>query len=74
MTGFYASVMDGVRTGLLLGPYDTHDEAMAVVDTAAELAETVDPRAHFYSFGTAKVTADRLPKGRLNHLIGRTAA
>lgn len=73
MIGFYASVRDGVRTGFLLGPYDDHEEALGAVDKARTLAARVDDRAHFYAFGTARVEADRLPTGRLNHLSEEAA-
>lgn len=29
MIGYYVTVKDGPRTGFLLGPYDTHAEALA---------------------------------------------
>jgi len=53
---FYASVIDGDRKALLLGPYNTHEEAQANVERAKALAEEVDPWAYFYAFGTAGST------------------
>jgi hypothetical protein len=50
---FYVTVRDAGRTGFLLGPYDTHPEALQNVDQARALAEAADPWAHFYAFGTA---------------------
>lgn len=65
----YVSVINGKRSGLLLGPYPSRRDAEAHVDTARELAERIDPFAAFYGFGTARVTlrpgATAQP-GRLN--------
>ena len=59
---FYVTVRDGGRTGYLLGPYPTHDEARTNVDRGRTLAEARDAWAHFYSFGTARVSATTLPR------------
>lgn len=73
-TGFYVTVIDGTRSGRMLGPYDTLAEAEANVTRARVKAEEVDAFAHFYAFGTAKVTSERpLPPGLFNNLIGLTA-
>lgn len=58
MASFYVTVKDGPRTGWLLGPYATHNEARANVDRAKELAEKADRWAHFYAFGTARVQGE----------------
>lgn len=50
---YYVSVVDGPRKGLLLGPYATHEEALAQVERGKELANKADPRAAFYGYGTA---------------------
>jgi hypothetical protein len=50
---FYVSVKDGQRSGFLLGPYDTHDEALANVDRGRKLAYDADTRAPWYAYGTA---------------------
>lgn len=68
-TGFYVSVVDGRRKGLLLGPYDEHEQALANVERAQAESEAVDPFAHFYAFGTCKVQARGLPTGRLNERL-----
>ena len=75
--GFYASVQRpqpgrpaDVQTGLLLGPYDTKAEADQHVPDARKLAEMVDPRACWYTYGVTRVVHDTLPEGRLNTLIG----
>jgi len=57
---YYVSVKDDRgRTGYLLGPYDGHEEALANVRRANDLACDADRRAVFYSFGTCSVPADR---------------
>jgi len=49
---FYVSVVDGKRTGLLAGPFATHQEALDLVDDAKEKAIEADPFAGFYAYGT----------------------
>lgn len=52
---FYVSVINGKRTGLLLGPFATHEEALDNVERGRELAIAADPFAHFYWFGTCRI-------------------
>jgi hypothetical protein len=66
MIGFYVSVVDGKRRGLLLGPFETHAEALERVDDGRRLAQTFNDDAFWYGFGTARVEAETLPEGRLN--------
>lgn len=54
--GYYVTVRDAGKTGFLLGPYPTHDEALGNVEHGRELALKRDPFAHFYAFGTARAT------------------
>ena len=51
------------RNALLLGPYDTHEEAIANVDRGRNLAETSDPKAYWYSFGTCSIRGPTEQKG-----------
>jgi hypothetical protein len=76
--GFYASVQKKVgpntQTALLLGPFDTYDQAEGERYKATRLAEMVDPRAAFYAYGVSKVTSpddEQLPAGKLEHLRDR---
>lgn len=64
MIGYYVTVRDGKRTGFLLGPYETHDEALENVERGKGLAFRTDnaTRTWFYSYGTTKVTHEELPK------------
>lgn len=64
--GFYVSVIDGPRKGFLLGPYDTHDEALQNVERGKQLAFDTDgaSRTWFYAYGTCRLECDgKLPQG-----------
>lgn len=50
---FYVTVIDGPRTGFLLGPYDTHREALDKVERGRKLAQEVNDRATWFAFGTS---------------------
>ncbi len=56
---FYVSVIDGGRKGVLLGPYETHQEALDEVRRGRRLAEDADCRAAFYAFGTCSSPRSR---------------
>lgn len=56
---FYVSVIDGRRKGILLGPYETHQDALDNVKRGRELAEEVDCRAAFFAFGTCSAPRSR---------------
>ena len=66
---FYVTVKDGPKTGFLLGPYETHEEALANVDRGREAAFESDNkgRSWFYAYGTSKITLPatmtEFPKG-----------
>ena len=51
---YYVTVMDAGRVGKLLGPYRTHEAALADVDIANKLANEADPFACFYGYGTSR--------------------
>jgi len=69
--GFYVSVRNDSRTGLLAGPFDTESEARALVEAAQTEAERIDPFAHFYAFGTCKAPTRKA--GVLNAQLGLPA-
>lgn len=72
--GFYVTVIDHGRVGKLLGPYDTHEDALANVDRAKAKAHEADPDAHWYAFGTSKWESERpLPPGLFNKILGLRA-
>lgn len=75
--GFYVSIrrarQNGNDTRLLLGPYDSKEEAETHVSEGRGLAESVDPRAVFDAFGVSRVTSppdQPLLAGILNALAG----
>jgi hypothetical protein len=75
--GFYVSVEDHGRRGLLLGPYATKAEAEAHVSEGSGLAARADERAAWYAYGTACVQSRpgrELPTGRLNKMAAELAA
>lgn len=61
---FYVSVRDAGRTGLLLGPYATHMEALDNVTRGKALAQEANWKAAFYAFGTCS-----LPKGMAARVV-----
>lgn len=70
MTGYYVSVVDGRKRGLLVGPYVDHAYALAAVDRVKRWVQEREPMAAFYGFGTAKVEAATLPTGTLTARVG----
>jgi len=54
---FYVTVRDAGRTGWLLGPYATHQEALDNVERGRDLANEWNAKAWFMAFGTASVPA-----------------
>lgn len=61
------------RYVLLAGPWPTHAEALAMVDRVTAIACELDPRAHWYAFGTARLPDDDsvpIRAGKLNHQLG----
>ncbi|WP_163511211.1 hypothetical protein [Fodinicola acaciae] len=67
--GFYAGLRSGARTALLAGPYETYDEAAAVLDQAITAAEAINSYAPMYDRGVVRVQprpGHSLPAGKLN--------
>ncbi len=61
---FYVSIKRGMhpsttKRGILLGPYDTHQEARDNVQRGANLACAADPAANFDAFGTCSAPRSR---------------
>ena len=72
---YYVSAVDGPRYWLLAGPFASHSEALAMVDTATSLAHEHDAagRLSFAGFGTCR-REDHGGFGRLNALLGLATA
>lgn len=73
-TYFYVTCKRDSQTAYLVGPCRDHETALALVDTAREAAERIDPFAAFYAFGTASITWNHklllVPDGKLNAIVG----
>lgn len=71
---YYVSVQRDIhhgsapQTALLLGPLSAHQQALDMVDRVRAKACDLDPRAHWYSFGTCRMHDDveTPPLGILN--------
>lgn len=61
---FFVSVLDNERHGILLGPYETHDEARENVSRARKIAREVDSRSMWYAFGTCSAPVGTVGAGR----------
>jgi hypothetical protein len=72
--GAYVSVINGSKSSMLLGPYDSKREAEANVDRArAHLAEINYPDHEWFGYGTSRVMVREgraLPEGKLNRILG----
>ena len=69
--GYYVSAREGQDEWLLVGPFDTHEEAIDYVAPAWTKAQEIDPRAFLWSVRTIRVKdpASRRP-GQLNQALG----
>jgi hypothetical protein len=69
---FYVTVQDAGKTGFLAGPFKNHEYALQWVDKTRKIAEEIDPRAAFYSFGTSsqKLSPTGNNAGSLNEKLG----
>jgi len=66
---YYVSITDGPQFGLVAGPFRTHQEALDMVDPAIKVGREVDPKSHFYAWGTVKM-ANGYRTGNLNKKLG----
>ena len=76
--GYYASILNRSRTrhGYLVGPFRTHEMALAMVDAAKRDADKANPiEAAFSAFGSLVLEMDSvllMPTGVLNERLGVT--
>jgi hypothetical protein len=63
---YYVTAIDGGQVFYMAGPYNTHAEALALVDTALNIADKHDGRAWFMSWGTSKRRDGYSEPGSLN--------
>ena len=72
---YYVTCRDGGRTAFLVGPFERHVDALDLVEPARKRACEIDPRAHFYAFGTCRLHDPAgAPQGRLNADFGLPSA
>jgi hypothetical protein len=50
---------DAGKAIALLGPFDSHLESLEYVTLGRQLAEVIDPRAPWYSYGTCRLHDDQ---------------
>lgn len=73
---YYVTARDGERTAFLLGPFhNDHATALAKVREVRRVAESLDPRAVWWAFGTGRLDATLIafPAGKLNDRISLLA-
>jgi len=58
---YYVTAIDGPRKARIAGPYKTHGTALDKVRTVKDRAEDVDPRAHWWAWGTMRSETDLGP-------------
>ena len=66
--GYYVSVKDGRKFGLLAGPYETHSEAIAKIRAARDIPCHRDPWAWFYHYGTVRMKGSYREPGKFGKL------
>lgn len=68
---YYVSISDGKKKALLAGPFrDDHKRALAMVKDAKKMAQALDFKAVFYSYGTMRTTYEYNKPGILNKRLG----
>lgn len=67
--GYYVSLKRDRRVALLLGPFDTHAEALERVGEAFRKAGEVDPWAAFDAVGTVRMRDGYRAPGVLNRFL-----
>ena len=68
---YYVTALDAKRHAVLASPFrDDHQAALDMVDAAKKIAQEVDPKAVFYSFGTARTDYQYDLPGVLNGRLG----
>ena len=58
---YYVVAAAGKRYSLLAGPYQTHGEAVAVLDKVRRVAYRINPMTVFYTFDTCRLIGYNKP-------------
>lgn len=64
---YFVTLMRGKQVAFLLGPFVTHDEALAKVQDGRQLASKADPWTDFDAIGTSSLPAGSGVVGKLNN-------
>lgn len=72
--GYYVSAVDGPSSWLLLGPFDSHPDALSRVNEVRLFAEKHEPRAVFYAFGTVRAKDGYRAPGSANKYLMKAEA
>lgn len=65
---YYVSVIDGSKSVLALGPFNTHGAALAEVERTMAHVQATYKDAHWFGYGTSRVLTSR-PAGKLNDVL-----
>lgn len=69
---YYVDIIRDKRVALLAGPFETHDEALALVGEVRSIAYDVDPWTWFDLCGTCSLPrSPDNPVGKLNDRLSR---
>jgi hypothetical protein len=65
---YYVTCIDGDKWWKMAGPYATHAEALADQKRVRRIADDIDPRSVWKSWGTAKMKDGYSEPGTMNRL------
>jgi len=66
---YYVSIIDGDQFNTVVGPFQTHQEALDMVEPARKIGSKVDWKSWFYGWGAVKMKNGHI-EGMLNeHLL-----
>ena len=71
---YYVTTKDGSKTSLLVGPFEHHEDAIALVGTVTAWVNAHYPWSAFWSFGTCGIKPDadlatNPPQGVVNQIF-----
>ena len=66
---FYVSAIDCGKYALMLGPFKTHEGALQKVNACRNKAYDIDPRSHWWQWGTCKKSNETPQRGRMNRFF-----
>ena len=66
---YYVSIKDAGKFAVVVGPFQTHQEALNMVEPAITAGHEADPKSWFYAWGTCKMENGHRDGG-LNKKLG----